>query len=691
MKGPLEDGWSAAGGTPLAVLTFLDTVSDAVVAADQDGVVVHANAAVEAVLGWAPHELVGRPVAVLVPPGLQQQHIAAFQRHMTGGPSTITGGPPVHLWALHRSGREVEVELSLRDLPTAAGTLSVGVLRDLTTQRRLAEATSLATYHRVTSHVATQVALVNEVHSLSDASAVLLEAAATALQWDAAIMWLVAENGSAHPVDHWNVDGLDEGVGLMADPGLVTVPGRGLPGRVIQTGEPAWIEDVGKDPGYFRREVAQRHGIVSTFAFPIMRGDAVEAVVELMSRRRMAVDDGLLAIVAEVGRHVGEYLTRRAAERAVARSEARKGAILRSAFDAVIGINHQGQVTDWNPAAERILGHPAQYAVGRHLGDLVVPEDLRSAHEAGLQRYLDTRRSRILGEPLELRALHADGHEFPVELAITQLEDVEPPEFVGYLRDISERKGVERALVRSHDELTRVAATLQDSLMPTTLPEVPGYDVGTAFRPAGDGSEIGGDFYDLFRLDGSRLAALVGDVCGKGVEAARLTSLVRYTARAAAVESRDPEVILRLVNQAILKDGGDSTFCTVAYVEIDLDVPGRLRLVRAGHPAPMLVDAGGRSTAVGIPGSLLGVLEEPTLTVTTLQLAAEESLVLYTDGLIEARTGTGLLGRSGLVGLLAEVPGVSAQMIADHLRRRTVEEQGGRTSDDLAVLVLRRC
>jgi len=673
-------------------LGFLDAVTDVVIAADPAGIVIHANAALKGLLGWSPADLVGQSLKVIVPDHLRERHLAAFAEHMAKGTARITGGPPVILPARHHDGHEVEVELTLTDHRMPDGTtVSVGVLRDLSTDRQLEWTATIAQYHAVTAEVATEIALVNDVHTLSDASSVLLRALTKALRWDAAIFWLVAENGSARPADYWHSDALPEAFREMADPGLVTVPGRGLPGRVIKTRKPAWIEAVADDPSYFRRRTAGRLGITTTFAFPILRDDRVEGVVELMSREPVAVDAGLLTIVAEVGRRVGEFLHRRAAERDVARSDARKTAILMSAFDAIIGINHHGTVTDWNPAAERILGHATKDAVGRPLGDLIVPEDLRESHRQGLRRFLETRRPRILGQPLELRALHADGHEFPVELAITQLEGVEPPEFVGYLRDISERKAVEDALARSRDELFRVATTLQDSMLPATLPRIPGHDVGVAFRPAGDGAEIGGDFYDVFQLDDTRWAALIGDVRGKGVSAARLTALVRYTARAAAVEAHDPVQVLGLVNQAILAhEAEEPTFCTAVYVEVDLSRPGTLRLVRAGHPAPLRLAADGSVSPVGARGSLLGVLEEPSLTASEVDLAVGEVLVLYTDGLTEARTEHGMLGEDGLASMVSEVGGTSASVVADHLKRRTVELQGGRTSDDLAVLAIKR-
>ena len=142
---------------------------------------------------------------------------------------------------------------------------------------------------------------------------------------------------------------------------------------------------------------------------------------------------------------------------ALMRSEARNAAILDSALDCIVTIDHQGCITEFNPAAERTFGYRREEVLGQHLADVIIPPPMREQHRQGLTRYLATGESRVLGRRLEMTAIRADGSEFPVELAITRIPLDGPPSFTGYLRDITERKQAEDALCKARSELARVA------------------------------------------------------------------------------------------------------------------------------------------------------------------------------------------------------------------------------------------
>jgi PAS domain S-box-containing protein len=162
-----------------------------------------------------------------------------------------------------------------------------------------------------------------------------------------------------------------------------------------------------------------------------------------------------------VGSQTGQFLERRRAELAVRESEARTRAVIDSALECVISIDASGNVIEWNPAAERTFGWTCDQAVGQELAELIVPPSMREAHRAGLQRYLETGEARLLGRRREMRALRADGTEFPVELTITRVPVAGPPMFTGYLRDISDRKRAEE-LQRFLIEASRVLASTLD-------------------------------------------------------------------------------------------------------------------------------------------------------------------------------------------------------------------------------------
>ena len=180
-----------------------------------------------------------------------------------------------------------------------------------------------------------------------------------------------------------------------------------------------------------------------------------------------------------------------------------------------------------------------------------------------------------------------------------------------------------------------VARTLQNSLLPPALPHVKGLDIAAIFKPALRAYEIGGDFYDVFQIPDGRWAAVIGDVCGKGIEAAALTSLARYTLRAAA-GTASPSDALKALNGALIQEELDGKFCTVCLVLIDPGPAGAQLVVSSGgHPLPQLVRADGSSASVGAHGTLLGVTEDVRLVDVRARLEPGEALMLYTDGLLD--------------------------------------------------------
>ena len=183
---------------------------------------------------------------------------------------------------------------------------------------------------------------------------------------------------------------------------------------------------------------------------------------------------------------------------------------------------------------------------------------------------------------------------------------------------------------------TKIAHTLQASLLPPLLPEVPGVEAGALYRPAGEEHEVGGDFYDLFATTENHWFAVIGDVCGKGAEAAAVTALARYTIRAAAAQNDSPAAILRWVNEAMLREDS-SRFCTIAVAHLDRSAATtRLTVAVGGHPAPIVLRADGSVETAGAGGTLIGLVDDPRLAETTTELAPGDAVLLYTDGVTEA-------------------------------------------------------
>jgi serine phosphatase RsbU (regulator of sigma subunit) len=234
-----------------------------------------------------------------------------------------------------------------------------------------------------------------------------------------------------------------------------------------------------------------------------------------------------------------------------------------------------------------------------------------------------------------------------------------------------------------------ISRTLQRSLRPGALPVVPGLSAAVRFHPAGEGIELGGDFYDLFPAGSGAWTALIGDVQGKGPDAAAVTALARHTMRAAAAYENRPSGVLALLHRALREQSGEEgRFCTVCYAH--LRVARRrvsLELACGGHPLPLVVHPDGRVEPVGRLGTLLGSDIEPLLTDVAVQLQAGDVLVLYTDGVTEVRRRRQeVFGHRELVALLETCAGLPPDAVADRVEAAVIAASEGRLRDDMAIL-----
>ena len=246
----------------------------------------------------------------------------------------------------------------------------------------------------------------------------------------------------------------------------------------------------------------------------------------------------------------------------------------------------------------------------------------------------------------------------------------------------SQRRRAERA-ARS------VAHALQAELLPPALPDIPEIETAAWYRAGMREQEVGGDFYDVFEVTPGRWMAVIGDVCGKGPEAASLTALARYTLRAVGRDTSVPSDALRTLNRAILEQRSDHRFMTVAAVGIVANGDGHAITVSCGgHPLPLLVTAGGEVSEVGAPGTLLGVYPDPRLADRRVELAAGDALVLFTDGLSERRDPRDEPTRRIRDALRAS-RGAPAGEIAARVQEMA-RLDGDAATDDVALLVLRR-
>jgi PAS domain S-box-containing protein len=877
------------------------------------------------------------------------------------------------------------------------GALATGVAK-LRTEREL-DAARLSVQYGV-------VRVLADAESLEAAAPRLLEAIGNPLGWSVGHLWESRGGERLRLVGSWTAEGAEFPRFEEATRRLDPQGDLALPGQVWRSGQSAWIPDFSANRRYPRAQAAAEDGLGGGTAFPVGAGGECAAVIEFYGREVRPPDRDLIALIDALGALIGEFIeTLRIAEE-VRSSEARKSAVFESSLDGVITIDHEGTVVEFNPAAERIFGRGCEEAVGEELAELIVPPTLRDRHRAALRRCVDTGRSTLLGQRVELTGMRSDGSEFPVELAINRIAGSEPPMFTGTVRDITQRRGAERereellrleqlarvdatqardqleailrgvadavtaqgpdgrllfandaavellgyesseallaaplteimdrfdlldergrpfpverlpgrralaegegsevvvrfrvratgeerwsavkatpikdpsgavtmainviedithhkraelaqrflsessaalgssldtsevlrhvaslavpevadwcavdmvvdgaidrvalahqdpdmlemaeelwrryppdgrsdtgvpAVLRSGhpelyqeipDELLRqasvddehyrlvrdigmrsamivpmvargrsvgalsfvsgpsgrrfdaqdlelaqelarrcaiaidnarlynerayIARTLQDSLLPSELPEIPGIEAAARFLPTGKGGDVGGDFYDMFETGGRGWTVVMGDVCGKGPDAAAVTALARYTLRAAAMRERLPSRCLRLLNEALLRQRDDRRFCTVAYAYLETHEGGvRIGVASGGHPLPLLLHPDGTVEDIGEPGTLLGVLPDPNLADRSLVLSPGDALVFYTDGVVEGRGAIATFDEDGLRRLLAECAGAGADAIAARVEDAALSAQDGQPRDDIAVLVLR--
>jgi PAS domain S-box-containing protein len=540
-----------------------------------------------------------------------------------------------------------------------------------------------------------------EASTLAEAGSRVLEAAGTLLAWPIGVLWEVDDDhGLLRPVAQWAAPGTDVAQFTAVTSAVTFQRGIGLPGRAWEQDAPVWIGELATDGSFARVRSAHETGLRSAMAGPIRGDGGVVGVIEFFSAEPREKDEATIAMMHSVASQVGLYVERRRADVAVQRSRELHAATVAAALDCIVTVDAGGRVVDFNRAAQETFGYTREEAVGAELGSLIVPPELREAHRRGLARAVSTGEARILGKRLELTGMRKDGSRFPAELTVVRIPGPETL-FTGFVRDISDRREAEaevERLLRAEQEArmaaelaqshsAHVATTLQQSLIPPRLPHAPGLRAAAYFRAAGM-YDVGGDFYDMFQTPGGAWAAVIGDVMGKGPQAAAVTALTRYTVRAVTMTGSDPVAAVRTLNRALL-DHDTVTQCTLAYALLEPGPEGvHLTLVCGGHPPGLVRRADGRVEELPASGMLLGAFEAPVLRPATTMLAPGETLVLYTDGVTDLRTPDGHLGEERLVEVIAAGPAGPPEAIVEHVRRHTVDVPGHQVHDDVAMLVV---
>ena len=431
------------------------------------------------------------------------------------------------------------------------------------------------------------------------------------------------------------------------------------------------------------------------------RGRRVGAI-GVLTRKGRVIDDDALGLLAEVASQAAPVLDNARlhvelveTDRALRFSEAVLRAQGESGVEGLLVVSPEGKMISYNSrfaemwgfGDEEIAGRDDEEALAAAMEQVVDPEAfLARVH----QMYADP------VAPSRDEVHFTDGRVFDRYGAPLRLDDGTYLGWAWYFRDITQERRVQQSLLESGERFATLARTLQESLLPPDLPDIVGAEVAARYHPAGDGSDVGGDFYDVFQISELEWCAVMGDVCGKGAGAARLTALARYTLRAAATRSGSIVRNLETLNAALLRQSdedrrrGDSRFATASMVRFHADERGLVvRAGSGGHPAPLVVRRDGSVETVRCRGALLGMFADVSFHPAEIRLAAGDVLVLYTDGVTEARRGAELFGEERLIELLRDNAGRSAAEVTGAIEDAVLGYQEGRARDDVAVLAIR--
>jgi PAS domain S-box-containing protein len=354
---------------------------------------------------------------------------------------------------VHQGYRHGAVDYIYKPYDSYALKAKVGVFADIRRQ-----------HNRISRLVAVQRAATQALADSADVGAAIsnvLKSICTSLKWDFGIFWRLDRQAnllSCH--SEWHEPSGDIPHFIADSFGYRFSAGMGIPGQVWAANKALWIEDVLKEANFQRLKSASKEGIHTAVAVPVFVQDETMGVLEFYSRNIQPHDPDLVKIMSAIGSQVGQVLKGTEAYELVRISEARKAAIVETALDCIISMDHEGRIIEFNPAAEAAFGRSRSEVIGKDMAETIIPPAFRAAHRQGLKHYLATAEGSVMDQRIELTGMRSDHSEFPVELAITRVTDVDPPLFTGFLRDITERKKIEN----SSAFLMEASATLSSSL-----------------------------------------------------------------------------------------------------------------------------------------------------------------------------------------------------------------------------------
>lgn len=292
--------------------------------------------------------------------------------------------------------------------------------------------------------------------------------------------------------------------------------------------------------------------------------------------------------------------------------------------------------------------------------------------------------AQMITRPITELAAHTEhfrsgryGHRLPTDFTIAEIQAL------AQAMNAAATETQRRFEIEQH-----IAGTLQASLLPIEAPGFPGYDIGTRYASATEQALVGGDFYDFILLSPRKVAIVIGDVQGKGIEAAVTTVTTKFAVRDLAPRHKSPADVVHILNKICQRELSLEQFITMVYLVLDLRT-GDISYAGAGHHPPIICGPGGCREFTE-NGPALGIYEDAQYAVGTARLEPGEALALYTDGIVEARTGANLFGLERVEEIVTENIEAQAQLICELVYSRAVDFSGQKLHDDLALVVIKR-
>ncbi len=433
--------------------TILEVEPEGVLVTDGDRCVLQINPAGCALFDAGfPEEVLGRDIGQWMHEDDRRAYEDAHAAALQGRGVLISG----RLQGFSGQSRWFEMTLVLLPGEPGIPPSVLSVTRDITDQK-------YAQRRQALQHAVAKV--LAEASTVEQAIPELLRVIGVSLEWQVGAFWRVEEKtktlrclqtwgGHPYPVEEF----------FEASRRETFASGAGFPGRCWARGEPLWEADVLRDHEFIRAAAAALNELHAGCAFPVWLRASVFGVMEFFSRDVHPRDTDLLRTLATIGSQIGLFLERAEVEAALRENESRTRLIIDTALDAVVTMDCDGAITEWNAQAELLFGWRAHEVMGKDLADTVIPADQRAAHRASLARYLHTGQSSILGKLVEFQACHHDGRMFPVEVSIAPLRLDDTVVFSAFIRDISRRKESEQALSSYARQLEQSNRDLDEAL-----------------------------------------------------------------------------------------------------------------------------------------------------------------------------------------------------------------------------------